>query len=110
MSFTNTEFLQPQKSKTLHASHVELAKGTVAHNQSHAAETLVIVLEGAWRFRLPGRVVTLKKDELLRIPARELYSAEALADTTALKIATEIPREPQHPARPEDPDQYLWGV
>jgi quercetin dioxygenase-like cupin family protein len=110
MSAANTEFMESKTTKPLPAVRIEIAQGAVAHNQSHSSETLVIVLEGVWRFRMPDRVVTLKKDELLHIPAREFYSSEALADTVALKIAPSR-QENQYVAMPhDDPDQYLWGV
>jgi quercetin dioxygenase-like cupin family protein len=109
---SNKQFIKPQTSSALSAARVEVSKGAITQTHSHETETIVIVLEGAWRFQLAGRAVTLKKDEVLRIPAHEHYSAEALADTVALKIASTANHAPKEPiALPhDDPDQYLWGV
>jgi quercetin dioxygenase-like cupin family protein len=108
---TNTELPQPQLSESLNMTRVEVAKGAVSSGESHQSETIILVLEGEWRFHLAGREATLKKDGVLRIAAHEPYSSEALADTIALKIAPIRHHgcgnvAPSH----EDPDQYLWGV
>jgi quercetin dioxygenase-like cupin family protein len=114
MKSNHTESLKLETlsiNRPLHAARIEIPQGAVAHNQSHASETLVIVLEGTWRFSVAESVVTLTKDEALRIPAHECYSAEALTDTIALRIATASRRESQYVAMAhDDPDQYLWGV
>ena len=106
MSAANTGFIESKTSKPLSAIRIEIAKGNATHDQSRPLETIMIVLEGAWHFHVAERVVTLKEDEVLRIPARECYSAQALADAIALEIATITRQAVPH----EDPDQYLWGV
>jgi quercetin dioxygenase-like cupin family protein len=104
----NAEFI-PQSG--LSATRVKIASGAVTRTQSHETETIIVVLEGTFRLRLGARLITLKKDNALRIPAHQDYSAEALADTVALKIAATTHQESQHTAQPhDDPDQYLWGV
>jgi quercetin dioxygenase-like cupin family protein len=111
MSFTRTESREFKPSKGLNATRIEIAQGTVSESEGHASETIVIVLEGVWRFRLAGRVVTLKKDEVLRIPALERYSSEAIADTIALQVTTSLHSGSQRVGSlPEDADEYLWGV
>jgi quercetin dioxygenase-like cupin family protein len=115
MKSNHNEFLKPDSLSTLnnhfHAARVAVARGSITQNHSNETEVMIIVLEGAWRFHFPKRVVTLKKDEVLRIPAHEPYSAEALADTIALKVAAGTPQDHQPLALPhDDPDQYLWGV
>lgn len=111
MSSTNKDFIQSKTPKAFNAARVKVAKGAVTQTQTHQSETIVIVLEGAWRFQLAERAVTLRKDEALRIGAHEPYSAEALADTVALRIAAVPHYDGQHVPPPhDDPDQYLWGV
>lgn len=115
MSSANSELMESKSSKPLKTVHVEIAKGAVTHKESYSSETIFVVLEGAWRFSVAERVVTLGKDEVLRIAPHEQYSAEALADTIALKITPvshqEKESQNQYVARPhDDPDQYLWGV
>ena len=108
---TNTELPQSQLSPSLNLTRVEVAKGAVSSGESHQSETIILVLEGEWRFRLAGREATLKKDGVLRIAPHESYSSEALADTIALKIAAAPHHGSSHVASShEDPDQYLWGV
>lgn len=109
---SNTEFVAPETfTSHLHTARVQIAKGAITQTHSHENETIILVLEGICRFRIAERVVTLKKDGVLRVPAREFYSAEALADTIALKIATVSRQEGHRVAVPHyDPDQYLWGV
>ncbi|HEY6307610.1 MAG TPA: cupin domain-containing protein [Candidatus Angelobacter sp.] len=92
------------------ATMLELARGSVTQAQRHDAECIVIVLEGAWRLQLQGRIVTLGRNEMLRIPAHAEHWAEALADTTALKVFTESGKQSQNAVQHDDPDQYLWGV
>lgn len=90
---------------------LEVTKGSVTQAQQYDTECIVIVLEGAWRFRLQGRVVTLGQNQMLRIPAHVEHSAEALAHTIALKIFSGSGEGFQGTAhQPDDPDQYLWGV
>lgn len=92
MKSNHAEFIKSEPLSTsnshIHAARLEITKGAITEPQSHSWETIIIVLEGACRLRVAERVVTLKNDEVVRIPARESYSAEALADTIALKIAT----------------------
>lgn len=111
MSFTNTELVESRTSNAVNAALIQMTKGEITQMQTHPSETIIVVLEGAWRFRIEGRAVTLNKDEVLRIAAYEYYSSEALTDTIALKIEGLSHDEVQQLALPhEDPDQYLWGV
>ena len=41
-------------------ARVEVAEGSVTQEHSHNNEEVVMVLEGAWRFHLPARDVTLR--------------------------------------------------
>ncbi len=115
MSHNHASSKQPSPSSgsqsPVSATMLEVAKGSVTQAQRHDTECIVIVLEGAWRFRLEGRLVTLRQDEMLRIPAHAEHWAEALADTIALKIVSGSGEGFQNAAhRRDDPDQYLWGV
>lgn len=110
MSPINTELMESRKTRNLHAIRVEIGRGTTAISQSQPSETIIVVLEGVWRFRLPGGVVILNRDEVLRIPAHQRYSSEALADTIALRIVATSQDTYQPGVAHEDPDQYLWGV
>lgn len=112
----------PEQKDTV--TRLELAQGTVTNTHRHDSEIMVIVVSGAWRFYLPNRVVTVRQDQALRIPAGMEHRAEALADTIAFNVSV-APRDgnccgaffPQNKAElkliaePQyDPDQYLWGV
>src|SRR5436309_3577130 len=46
---------------------VELKQGTFTQRHRHESECMVMVLEGALRFHLPNRVVTLSANEMLRL-------------------------------------------
>ena len=90
---------------------LEIKQGTFTQNHRHESECVVMVLEGALRFHLPDRVITLTANQMLRVAPGDEHLSEALADTVALNIST------VHqgggacgPFLHYDPDQYLWGV
>ncbi len=90
---------------------VELKQGTFTQRHRHESECVVMVLEGALRFHLPNKVVTLAANEMLRLAPGDEHLSEALADTVALNIST-VPHNNGTcgPFLHYDPDQYLWGV
>ena len=97
----------------LMVARVEVKEGAVTLPHSHASEEVIIVLKGAWRFRLPSGEVTLKENQMLCISPGVEHSSEALADTEALDICTPTRTDwmtgedrPLH----SDPDQSLWAV
>jgi quercetin dioxygenase-like cupin family protein len=90
---------------------LEIKQGTFTQNHRHESECVVMVLEGALRFHLANRVITLTANQMLRVAPGDEHLSEALADTVALNISTV-----HHgsgacgPFLHYDPDQYLWGV
>ena len=94
-------------------ARVEVKRGSITQGHTHANEEVVVVLKGAWLFRLPSSEVTIAPNQLLVIPPGIEHSSEALEDTIALDICT--------PGRSDwmtgddhflhdDPDQSLWAV
>jgi quercetin dioxygenase-like cupin family protein len=53
---------------------------------SHENEQITYILEGALKFNLPDREVTVRAGEILVIPAHVPHSAEALEDTVDLDL------------------------
>ena len=89
---------------------IETRKGAVTRTHHHETECLVVVLEGAWRVHLSGRIVTINENETVRIPPQSEHLAEALADTVALSISSSPHGTDCGAFFCGDPDQYLWGV
>src|SRR5437762_6998524 len=96
--------------KTLTVARVEVKEGAITLPHRHESEEVIIVLDGAWLFRLPGREVTLRDNQMLCIPAGVDHSSEALADTVALDVCSPMRTDwlsgedqPLH----YDPDQSL---
>jgi quercetin dioxygenase-like cupin family protein len=94
-------------------ARVEVKCGSITQAHTHANEEVVVVLKGAWLFRLPSGEVTIAPNQMLVIPPGIEHSSEALEDTIALDICT--------PGRSDwmtgddhflhdDPDQSLWAV
>ncbi len=90
---------------------VELKQGTFTRRHRHESECVVMVLEGALRFHLSSRVVTLSANEMLRLAPGDEHVSEALADTIALNISAAGECNSACGAFLHyDPDQYLWGI
>jgi quercetin dioxygenase-like cupin family protein len=94
-------------------SRLEVHRGSIIEPHKHKNEEVVVVLKGAWRFRLPSGDVTITPNQLLLIPPDVEHSSEALEDTIALDIS--VPASNSDEAEEdllvqEDPDQYLWAV
>lgn len=94
-------------------ARVEVNQGSITQTHKHPNEEVIVVLKGAWRFRLPSGEVTIAANQMLLIPPGVEHSSEALEDTVALDICA--------PARNDwmtgedqflhhDPDQSLWAV
>jgi quercetin dioxygenase-like cupin family protein len=94
-------------------ARVEVNQGSITQAHQHENEEVIVVLKGAWRFRLPSGEVTIAANQMLLIPPGVEHSSEALEDTVALDICA--------PARSDwmtgedqflhhDPDQSLWAV
>jgi quercetin dioxygenase-like cupin family protein len=63
-----------------------LRAGCVVPLHSHENEQITYILEGALKFSLPGKEVTVHAGEILVIPANVPHSAEALEDTIDLDV------------------------
>jgi quercetin dioxygenase-like cupin family protein len=63
-----------------------LRAGCVVPLHSHENEQITYILEGALKFSLPGKEVTVHAGEILVIPANVPHSAEALQDTIDLDV------------------------
>jgi len=73
-------------------ARVLLKKGCVVPLHSHHNEQVTYILEGALKFVLKDREVTVRAGEVLCIPPNEPHEAIALEDTVDLDIFTP-PRE-----------------
>jgi quercetin dioxygenase-like cupin family protein len=94
-------------------ARVEVNRGAVTQPHQHANEEVVVVLKGAWLFRLPSGEVRVGSNQMLLIPPGVEHSSEALEDTIALDICAPARRDwttGDDQLLHHDPDQYLWGV
>ena len=73
-------------------ARVLLKKGCIVPLHSHHNEQVTYILEGALKFVLRDREVTVQAGEVLCIPPHEPHEAIALEDTVDLDIFTP-PRE-----------------
>jgi mannose-6-phosphate isomerase-like protein (cupin superfamily) len=100
--------------KPFGVARLEMKKGSLTHTHHHETECLLIVLEGACRIYLKNGTVTVRQNEMLRIPPQHTHVAEALADTVALSISSSCSSAGDWtgcgPVFHHDSDQYLWGV
>ena len=67
-------------------ARIGLKKGGVVPEHHHLHEQISHVLEGALRFRIEGRELTLRAGEILCIPPHVPHEVLALEDTVALDI------------------------
>lgn len=85
-------------------ARVLLKKGCVVPEHSHHNEQVTYILDGALKFWIDGREVTVHAGEVLCIPAHMPHKAEALEDTVDLDVF--------NPPRADwinKTDQYLRG-
>ncbi len=71
-------------------AQVYLYKGCVVPTHQHESEQLSLILEGALKFELEGKEVTVRKGEVLVIPSNVPHKATALEDTFDLDIFSPI--------------------
>ena len=71
-------------------AQVFLKKGAVVPEHHHESEQITYILDGALKFELEGREVTVRKGEVLRIPSNVPHRAVALEDTLDLDIFSPI--------------------
>ena len=67
-------------------AQVFLAKGAIVPEHHHESEQITYILEGALKFELEGREVTVNKGEVLHIPSWVPHRAVALEDCLDLDI------------------------
>ncbi|HEY2975536.1 MAG TPA: cupin domain-containing protein [Pyrinomonadaceae bacterium] len=94
-------------------ARVEVNRGSITQVHQHENEEVIVVLEGAWRFQLPGGPVTIGVNQMLMIPPGVAHSSEALEDTIALDICAPGRKDWIDGADQflhDDPDQSLWAV
>jgi unsaturated pyranuronate lyase len=71
-------------------AQVFLSKGSVVPTHQHESEQLTYIMEGALKFELEGREVTVHAGEVLHIPSNVPHRAVALEDTLDLDIFSPI--------------------
>ncbi len=67
-------------------ARISLVKGAVVPRHQHESEQLSYIVEGALKFELEGREVTVHKGEVLLVPSNVPHSAVALEDTLNLEV------------------------
>jgi quercetin dioxygenase-like cupin family protein len=85
-------------------ARIVLRKGCIVPLHSHENEQIAYVLEGALKFQIQGREITVRAGEVLVIPSHVPHSAEALEDTVDLDIFT-----PPRADWLQGTDEYLRG-
>ena len=73
-------------------ARVLLEKGCIVPLHSHHNEQLTYIVEGALKFYIDGKEITVHAGEVLCIPSNMPHKAEALEDTVDLDVFTP-PRE-----------------
>lgn len=83
-------------------ARVLLKKGCIVPEHSHPNEQLTYIVEGALRFWIDGKEITVHAGEVLCIPSNMPHKAEALEDTVDLDIF-----DPPRADWMDKTDQYL---
>jgi quercetin dioxygenase-like cupin family protein len=99
--------------ENLTVAMVEVKQWAITQPHRHANEEVIIVLKGAWKFKLPEGEVILGPNQMLQIPPGVQHSSEALEDTTAIDICTAqrvdwVTGEDRF--LHQNPDDFLWAV
>jgi quercetin dioxygenase-like cupin family protein len=71
-------------------SQVYLKKDAVVPLHHHESEQITYILEGALKFELQGREITVRKGEVLMIPSNVPHRAVAMEDTLDLDVFAPI--------------------
>ena len=71
-------------------AQVFLKKDAVVPEHQHESEQITYILEGALKFYLDGKEVTVREGEVLHIPSNVPHRAVALEDTLDLDIFSPI--------------------
>jgi len=69
-------------------ARVLLKKGCIVPEHSHHNEQLTYILDGALKFWIDGKEITVHAGEVLCIPANMPHKAEAVEDTVDLDVFT----------------------
>ena len=85
-------------------ARVLLKKGCIAPLHSHHNEQLTYIVEGALKFYIDGKEITVHAGEVLCIPSNMPHKAEALEDTVDLDVFS-----PPRADWINKTDQYLRG-
>jgi len=71
-------------------AQVFLKKDAVVPEHHHESEQITYIMEGALKFELEGKVVIVRKGEVLHIPSNVPHRAVALEDTLDVDIFAPI--------------------
>lgn len=71
-------------------AQVFLKKDAVVPEHHHESEQITYILEGALKFEIEGKIVVVRKGEVLTIPSNVPHRAVALEDTVDLDIFSPI--------------------
>src|SRR5713101_3050075 len=71
-------------------AQVFLKKDAVVPEHHHESEQITYIVEGALKFELEGKVVIVRKGEVLHIPSNVPHRAVALEDTLDVDIFAPI--------------------
>ncbi len=71
-------------------AQLSLAKGCAVPTHQHESEQISCIVQGAMKFELEGRELTLRAGEVLVIPSNVPHSAVALEDSQAFDIFSPI--------------------
>ena len=72
--------------RDLMLARVLLKKGAVVPRHSHTNEQVTYILEGALKFKIDGKEITVNAGEVLCIPSNMPHEALALEDTVDLDV------------------------
>lgn len=101
------------QSENMSVARLEVKKGASTRLHKHKQEEVIIVLQGAWLFHMPGGDVVLRPNQMLTIEAGVEHSSEVLEDVVAIDVCTPK-REDWINGRDRnlhyDPEQELWAV
>lgn len=71
-------------------AQITLKKNCIVPEHSHESEQITYVLRGALRFRIGGKEITVRDNEVLHIPSRVPHEAVAIEETFELDIFSPI--------------------
>jgi quercetin dioxygenase-like cupin family protein len=71
-------------------AQLQFAKDSLVPLHHHESEQISLIIQGAMKFELEGREVTVRAGEVLIIPSYVPHSALALEDTTGIDVFSPI--------------------